>query len=44
MQTEGCLGCECRCGGCEWRNAQCECGVDGTGGVADGARGVIHLM
>ena len=43
MQTEGCLGCERRCGGREWRNPQCERGIDGTGGAADEARGVVHL-
>ena len=44
MQTEGCLGCECRCRGHKWCNPWCEHGIDGMGGAADGARGIIHLM
>ena len=43
MQTEGCLGCKCRCGGREWCNPRCERGIDGMGGAANGARGIVHL-
>ena len=40
-QTEGGMGCECRCGGHKWRNPWCECGHKWPGGAVDGVRGEV---